>query len=339
MRTRQWQVSAWQCSLLLTCALVVMPAVQAQQAETNHQAVLQLLEQAQDAARRSDYSGVFTYQDNGSLRSSRIIHIVDGTGERERLEVLDGTPREFIRHNEVQHCIIPERKLVLIEKARTDRFPGLFLGDTQAISNHYAFSLDKDNPTRVAGRECQLVHVEPRSEDRYSYKFCVDLETKLLIKTQTVHEREVVDEIAFTMLQTGENVSSEALTPSWDTEGWKQVQIPMREIDISKLGWRIQAPPGFSFTRQLARPMKTGNAVKHVVLSDGLATISVFIERFEAANAMRTLQKGAVRNDAINVFGTRIGDYWLTVLGMVPAGTLQAVAEQTQYVEPPIAEQ
>ena len=46
------------------------------------------------------------------MRSSRIIHVVDGTGERERLEVLDGSPREFIRHNETQLCLIPEKNLV-----------------------------------------------------------------------------------------------------------------------------------------------------------------------------------------------------------------------------------
>jgi sigma-E factor negative regulatory protein RseB len=70
------------------------------------------------------------------------------------------------------------------------------------------------------------------------------------------------------------------------------------------------------------------------VLSDGLATISVFIEAFDAANQIRTLQKGAMRNGAINVYGTRIGNHWLTAVGIIPARTLQTIAEQTQYVEP-----
>jgi sigma-E factor negative regulatory protein RseB len=71
-----------------------------------------------------------------------------------------------------------------------------------------------------------------------------------------------------------------------------------------------------------------------VVLSDGLATISVFIEAFDAANQIRSLQKGVMRNGAINVYGTRIGDHWLTAVGIIPAPTLQGLAEQTQYVEP-----
>lgn len=327
-------MSAWQMAWVLVGMLAFLPAAHAQQNEGPHKAVFELLQQAQQAARNTDYAGVFTYTERGTMRSSRIIHVVDGTGERERLEVLDGSPREFIRHNETQLCLIPEKHLVLVDKARTDRFPSLFLGNTDAIVDYYELFFSEGDITRVAGRECQLIHVEPRSDDRYGYKFCVDTETKLLIKVQTVSGQDVIDEIAFTMLQTGANVVSEGLDPSWDTSEWEKVQISTRDIDVTESGWRIQPPPGFSFTRQLARPMKSGDAVKHVVLSDGLATISVFIEAFDAANQIRTLQKGAMRNGAINVYGTRIGNHWLTAVGIIPARTLQTIAEQTQYVEP-----
>ena len=242
------------------------------------------------------------------MRSSRIIHVVDGTGERERLEVLDGSPREFIRHNETQLCLVPEKNLVLIDKARTDRFPSLFLGNTDAISEYYELSVSEADITRVAGRECQMIHVEPRSEDRYGYKFCVDTETKLLIKAQTVSDQDVIDEIAFTMLQTGEDVVREGLDSSWDTSDWDKVQISTRDIDVTELGWRIHS-------------------------------VSVFIEVFDAANDARTLHKGAMRNGAINVYGTRIGDYWLTAVGIIPTSTLQGIAEQTQYVAPPAGQQ
>ncbi|MBF23382.1 MAG: siderophore-interacting protein [Pusillimonas sp.] len=339
MRRVTRQMSAWHMAWLLVGVLAVLPSVQAQQNEKPYKAVFELLQQAQQAARNTDYAGVFTYTERGTMRSSRIVHLVDGTGERERLEVLDGSPREFIRHNETQLCLIPEKNLVLVDKARTDRFPSLFLGNTDVIVDHYELFFNDTDTTRVAGRECQMIHVEPRADDRYGYKFCVDTETKLLIKAQTVSNQDVIDEIAFTMLQTGENVVSEELDPSWDTSDWKKVQISTRDIDVTESGWRIQSPPGFSFTKQLARPMKSGDAVKHVVLSDGLATVSVFIEAFDAANQTRTLQKGVMRNGAINVYGTRIDDYWLTAVGIIPASTLQGIAEQTQYVEPPAGQQ
>lgn len=305
----------------------------AQSAPATTEEVIALLKQAQEAARATDYAGVFSYQENGAMQSSRITHVVDGTGERERLEVLDGKPREFIRHNDTLYCLIPEKQLVLVEEARTDRFPGMFLGDTGHLMGHYDFMRDT-HPSRVAGRECTVVHVNPKTPDRYGYKFCVDRETNLLVKAQTVNGLTIVDEIAFTMLQVGEKVSPEHLHSSWNTGNWKQVEIATHNIDASQLGWRIHTPPGFQFATQISRPMKSGEAVKHLVLSDGLAAISVFIEPFEAARTTRSLSKGARKNGAINVFATRIGDYWLTALGAVPVATLQAVAEQTQFIAP-----
>ena len=305
----------------------------AQSVVTDSGKVIELLKQAQEAARSTDYSGVFSYQDQGTMQSSRLTHMVDGTGERERLEVLDGRPREFIRHNDTLHCLVPEKELVLVEEARTDRFPGLFLGDTAHIVNHYEFS-QRPEPVRVAGRTCDIVDVQPRQPDRYGYRFCVDRETRLLVKAQTLAGDNLVDEIAFTHLQVGGSVSPEGLKSQWDFAAWQQVRVPVEKIDVVASGWRVHKPEGFRFANQISRPMKSGQKVKHLVMSDGLAVISLFIESYDGALDARAMAKGAARNGAINVFGTRIGDYWLTALGAVPLKTLQAVAEQTKFVAP-----
>ena len=97
--------------------------------------MVQLLSRIQQAARKQDYAGVFMYQQGETIQSSRLVHVLDGTGERERLEILDGQPREYLRHNEDVQCLIPERKTVLIERRRGDRFPGLLLGDPANLSN------------------------------------------------------------------------------------------------------------------------------------------------------------------------------------------------------------
>src|SRR3546814_4104486 len=74
--------------------------------------------------RISDWSSDVCSSDLGALMvSSRIVHRVDGTGERERIEMLDGAPREYLRHNEVTQCLMPEKKAVIIERRRGDRFP------------------------------------------------------------------------------------------------------------------------------------------------------------------------------------------------------------------------
>ena len=84
--------------------------------------MVQLLSRIQQAARKQDYAGVFMYQQGETIQSSRLVHVLDGTGERERLEILDGQPREYLRHNEDVQCLIPERKTVLIDVAAATVF-------------------------------------------------------------------------------------------------------------------------------------------------------------------------------------------------------------------------
>src|SRR5690606_32434943 len=150
--------------------------------------VSQFLQQTQQAARTSDYSGVFTYQQGASMQSSRIVHVVDGTGERERLVILDGEPREFIRHNDTVQCLVPDKQLVLVEKHRMDRFPGVLLGDGHDLDAHYTLEVGA-NRQRVAGHECVPAEIQPRDQLRYGYRFCVDPKTKLLIKAQTINSQ------------------------------------------------------------------------------------------------------------------------------------------------------
>ena len=99
---------AWLCraGMMMLAAALALPVAAHAQTETEG---WQRLKKVQEAARQADYAGVFTWQQGASLQSSRIVHIVDGTGERERVEVLDGAAREFIRHNEVVQCLVPRK--------------------------------------------------------------------------------------------------------------------------------------------------------------------------------------------------------------------------------------
>ena len=95
-------------------------------------------------------------------------------------------------------CLIPERKTVLIERRRGDRFPGLLLGDPANLSKHYRIRAESALH-RVAGRECRLITIEPVDKLRYGYRLCADVETNLLLKAQTLNAaRGVVEQVSFT---------------------------------------------------------------------------------------------------------------------------------------------
>lgn len=321
----------WGLGVLALCLGMQAQAAPAEEAEPAPD-IAAILHQVQSAARQLDYSGVITYQQGAAMQSARIVHVVDGTGERERLEILDGIPREYLRQDESVQGLIPEKKTIVVEPGRADRFPGLLLGDAAKLSQNYRIKKNK-TPSRIAGHICTVYEVHPKDNYRYGYKLCIETGTNLLLKAQTLNRQgEIVDQVAFSTLALRDQVRVEKLASPWDIRGWKVIRNPTEPVDIAKLGWRISAPPGFEPVTQVSRPMKSGKAVKQLVYSDGLAAVSVFIETANPAHGGLAPPKGAARNGAMNVFGGRIGEYWITAIGEVPPVALRELVERTEYV-------
>lgn len=304
---------------------------QASQPSDQGMADSKLLLQIQQAAHKLNYSGVFAYQQGGAIESSRLTHAFDGKNEIEKLELLDGPAREYLRRNDEVQCLIPEQKTILLEKQRGDRFPGLLLSNTQSIDANYTVR-PLPQPLRVAGRTCQLIDVVPRDAARYGYRLCVDTESKLLLKAQTVRaDGIVVEQVAFTQIEIVPSIPASLLQPTWSTAGWSVLESVDKTVDLQSLGWRIQPPAGYLPTSQTQQLFADNKLVHQMVLSDGLATISIFIEPYlNERSDYKPL--GAAQVGSVNLYGVKIANFWLTVLGEVPASTLEKFAQSIQYV-------
>lgn len=296
------------------------------------QAHTELLLNIQRAAQELDYAGVYTYQQGVVLKSSRVVHRVDGTGERERIEMLDGTPHELIRHNDDVQSLYPDHQLVIHEQRWSRRFPGLLQNtDASRLLEHYKMVVEPE-PERVAGRDCMVIVLVPQDPHRYGHILCIDAENHLLLKTQTVTARQdVVDQVAFVSLTMGEQAAEERIAPSWDTSDWQESDLSMTMVDLNEKGWRIPLPPGFDVMMQVSRSLRLNDRVNQLVLSDGLAAISVFIEPFDDKRHSVSAQ-GGIHKGPFNIFRRRIADWWLTVLGQVPGDTLRDLAERIEYI-------
>jgi len=327
---RPMQGAGWALTAVFLVALSSwQDSAQAAESAAQKSAV-QLLYDIQQAARKQDYAGVFMYQQGEAIQSSRLVHVIDGTGERERLEILDGQPREYLRHNDEIQCLIPERKTVLMEPRRGDRFPGLLLGNPVDLERHYDIRV-QEKLHRVADRQCRVITIQPRDTQRYGYRLCADVTTNLLLRAQTVDSHQsVVEQVSFSSIRMGDGVNANELVSPWNTRDWNIIQPKIETIDLAAEGWRIPAPAGFVSVMQVSRSMGRSN-VSQLVLSDGLAAISVFIEPYDDQRD-HPMSDGAVRRGAINIYGTRIADFWLTALGEVPAETLEQLATSTEYV-------
>lgn|SRR5690625_277241 len=316
--------------LLAIFCLFSLGVVHAQQ-QLSPNEMVERLRTVQDAAQQQDYAGIIMHNNGKETQSMYLIHMVDGKGQHERLVLLDGIEREFLRENETTQCLLPNEEIVILEPSRGDRFPGLLLGDSTVVTQSYQM-YQLDEPARVAGRECQLYRLEPFDELRFTYRLCVDKETSLLLQMQTLDEQEqLVLQVAFASVDIGAEVDSTRLSSPWDYQQWRTISADMRPIDLEQQGWRIPYPAGFSPIKQVVRSMPHSREVAQLVLSDGLAAISIFIEPVRG-EGQRLQAEAGKRKGGIYLHRVQIGENWLTLTGEVPLETLQYLGQHTQFV-------
>jgi sigma-E factor negative regulatory protein RseB len=291
----------------------------------------QWLHAIQGAAHRLSYSGTVVYQQGDLVRMTRLIHSFDGRSTYERLQPLDGTPREFIRNGDEVQCLLPEARRVVIERrGARDSFPAITDTDPAAILAHYTLRLG--SVERVAGLECQVILVEPKDKLRFGYRLWVDRSTGLLLRAQTLNERgEVLEQMAFADIRIGDRIERAMLKPSWSTEGWRVERTDQRATDLGKHGWRISPPAGFRKSREVARVLHGSTVGSHeamqAVYSDGLASVSVFVEPATAEAATEASQS----NGPTNAYTRRVGDSRVTVVGEVPLETVKSMAQSVEF--------
>jgi sigma-E factor negative regulatory protein RseB len=264
--------------------------------------------------------------------------VKSGKNEYEKLEVLDGKPREYIRTNDEIICYVPDNKTLLVEKRVTQEvFPALPNANPARLGDYYRLS--KGGRGRVAGYQTQAILLEPRDNLRYGYRLWAETKTGLLLRAQTLNGKgEVVEQIAFTQIEIGRIDRSRTRSSFANTQGWHIERAAMESASLS--GWSVKAmPPGFRKIREVKRLVTNGTTatragshaqqpreMAQMVYSDGLAAISIFIEPGSASRTEGYMQQGAM-----NIAGKRQGDFWLTIVGEVPAVAIKQVANSIEF--------
>lgn len=295
------------------------------------------LGRTQTAARTLNYAGTFVYQQGSQVRSSRVTHLVDGKNEIEKLEILDGKPREYLRNGDEITYYVPEAKTLFVEKRVSQEvFPAILAATPAELADFY--TIRKGDRGRVAGYECQAIVLEPKDKLRYGYRLWAEKNSGLLLRAQTLDlDGDVIEQIAFTQIAIG-NIDRRDAAPTYlNTAGWRIENSVTSQSTVS--GWTVRnVPPGFKKTRELKRLVSdaTGSAAAgsqvhrreaiQIVFSDGLAAISVFIEPGTQSRTEGSLQQGAM-----NIIGKRQGDFWLTIVGEVPAAAIKQIASSIEF--------
>ena len=157
----------------------------------------------------------------------------------------------------------------------------------------------------------------------------------MLLKVKTFNEaRELVEQFTFLQLKIG-NVDRDMLKSRFSGKGrdWRVEDSGASEADLSQLGWNLKnQPAGFRKITEMKRSLGGTAGVGHMVLSDGLAAVSVFI----APHPMKSgnVQAGLSRQGATNVYVRQMGDHLVTVIGEAPAESVKAIANAVEFRKP-----
>ncbi|MGZ5232702.1 MAG: sigma-E factor regulatory protein RseB domain-containing protein [Burkholderiales bacterium] len=235
------------------------------------------------ASRQQNYSGTIVYQYGNQVETSRVVHFVNSAGgEFEKLEALDGPPREVVRSNEQVICYLPTAKTVLIEERSRDarNFPALVPESMNGLSDSY--QIRKEEVDRVAGYDCQWIALAPRDNLRYGRRFCAELTSALPLRAHTVNDKgEPIESFAFTELTLGGNFSRDKVKSKYAersrTQNWRidRSALSMAPSTPADTGWVLTSQlPGFKKLMEAKRSLvgKPG-AISQIVLSDGLAAV------------------------------------------------------------------
>ncbi len=281
------------------------------------------------AARKLEYDGVFVYQHDAQLEAMHIYHKIENNSAKERLVSLNGAPREIIRDKHEVRCYWPDKNSVTVEYRKADGkgFPAILPERLPDLDEYYVLQLG--NVERVTGRPAQLVIIKPTDPYRYGYHLWADKETGLLLKADLIDVKgNVLEQFMFTQINIGIKIPPAALAPGVAGDG----MVWYRESDdasnkTTKPGWTAtHLPKGFQLSMDIMRNIPMRNRpVEHLVYTDGLAAVSVFVEQQDKGT--KPFMLGPSRMGAVHAMGARVGDYQITAVGEVPAETVTLIGE------------
>lgn len=272
-----------------------------------------------------DYHGEVVYLHGGQLEALRVFHAAGPDGVRERLVALSGAPREVVRgQGQVQLSGSRPRAAVYGEAGMMPVQTLAALGaDPARLPQHYSLALGGQD--RIAGLATQTLEVRPRDAFRYGYRLWLESETGMLLKSVRFGaDGRPVEQVMFTRIALRERPSEADLAgaPAQDPlpNPLPRPQPPAAVTAAS--AWNVANPPaGFEL---LARQPEAPASGEHLVYSDGLATVSVYVEPLTRAAPAFT---GASNRGAINLFGRVLDGRQITVLGDVPPATVERFAQ------------
>jgi sigma-E factor negative regulatory protein RseB len=284
-----------------------------------------------------NYQGEFLHLANGHVEKLRILHRIKDGRVAERLVNLSGNGREIIRNDAELQCYLPDERKVLVEsQAETGTMLGTLPVFEASLEASYRLVLGER--AMVLGRPARILAVNPRDGYRFGYRLWIDEENKMPVRTDLCDaDGRMLEQVLFTSLRVGGLLADAAFRPDVDAASFEWVRQagsrPQQTL-ADELPWRLlQLPPGFRISSAVEQLLPgSDHPVTHLVLSDGLASVSVFIEGPPAPPRQATEGQGRV--GSAFAYSKVVAGHQVTAVGEVPPQTVEFIASGVAPVKP-----
>ena len=314
---------------LFFLSILCFQTASAQELSRSTEGALAWLTKMANAPRQYNYAGTFVYYADSHMETSYIAHKTDASGERERIEVLDGMPRIVFRNNDEMKCYLPESRKIYTEKRWFRKFfPDFMPQPVENIDDNYLVKEIKRE--RIADREAQVLMLIPRDSLRYGHQFWIDVDTGLLLKVSVAQGNDVIEQFSFAQLRVDHDIEVGEVTPdqAMVSGEWKTTNLIAAILNKNELRWGItHLPTGFKKLVEMKRNLtEKTTLVDHIALSDGLATVSVFIEPI-VKDAPAPIPGFFSSRGAINIYVRTLDGNKITTVGEVPVETIKLIGD------------
>jgi sigma-E factor negative regulatory protein RseB len=288
------------------------------------------LDRIRHAAKQRNYQGTMVFTASEVVSSSRVAHYCVGDDIYERVEALDGRQRNIYRHNDVVHTVWPASKVATVERVDSAA-ESLGMPELEARLQEQ-YDVRMLGTDRLAGRQAHVLMLQPRDTARFAQRLWADADTGLMLRADVLNvQGAVLESSAFSYIEIGgRSMHASVMAPARMLEGYRVVDLQAEPTRLEVEGWSLKAlPPGFRVVgctrRAIGDPAAVAGAATpralQVLLSDGLARVSIFIEPHDPDRPRQALltQMGATHT----LMKQRFERWWVTVMGDVPPATLK----------------
>lgn len=282
---------------------------------------LQWLEKVDHAMRNLSYRGTVVLLKNGQLDTMKYRHGFEDGIEVETLSSLNSPLREVTRKANEISCLYKDSSQKVdghqpIDRSFIVNLPRHF----DNLDGQYLVAVTDQE--MVAMRPVRLVAVLPKDELRYARKIWVDSETYLPLKLEVYGlDGHAIEQVVFTELVV--DSVGPAAESAKSSSAHQHHRHHLTAEDFDKSAFQLKNwPKGFETVFFIRNMMQKGRkSVDHLLISDGFSSISVY---FEAKGEHPV--EGPRSLGAVNSFSKVLDNWQITVLGEVPAKTVELVA-------------